>query len=280
LNNSIKLKWLRRNREIEWELTLGISSRRTPDICGKFLTSLSYLDDQGEKWGDTYIKIVGQHFDDYSHWDSINTLLPISGNLHSQIVFPTFVSTPFSFRTSKGASSGVTGLIGEVLVTVFLQTVLKLGPFDIAHLEADSKAPDLCLNIPSKVIADLFRNYTKSEKAADNNNFADIIELSTWNNPIPLECKSRLRNGDRKVRKALEQIIAYWKSVPDMAGYGIFAQIDVVPTSKIRLHLIIPKDGESINVRNIICNSKSSFPKNPTYKEFNTQIGGKLLGSK
>lgn len=274
------LKWLRRDREIEWELTLGISSRRTPDISGKFVTSLSYLDDQGEKWGDTYIKIIGQHFDDYAHWDSISTLLPISGNLLSRIVVPTFVPIPFSSRTYKGASSGVTGLIGEVLVTVYLQSVLNLGPFDIAHLEDDRKAPDLCLNINPKLIADLFRKYTDSRKATDNNNFADILERATWNNPLPLECKSRLRNGNRQVRKALEQLIAYWRNVPDMAGYGIFAQIDVVPTTKIRFHLIAPKDGEFINVRDIICSSTSTFPKNPTYKEFNTQIGGKLLGSK
>ena len=280
MNNSLLYKWLRRDREIKWELTLGISSQRSADINGKFVTSLSYLDDQGEKWGDTYIKIIGQHFDDYAHWDSISTLLPIGGNSNSPIVATSFVHIPFSSRTYKGASSGVTGLIGEVLVTVFLQSVLNLGPFDIAHLEDNGKAPDLCLNIDPKLIADLFRNYTDRENATDNNNFANIIERKKWNNPIPLECKSRLGTGDRRVRKALAQIIAYWKKVPDMAGYGIFAQIDVGPTTKIRFHLIAPKDGELINIRNIICNSNSTFPENPTCCEFNTQIGGKLLGSK
>ncbi len=58
LNNSLLYKWLRHDREIKWELTLGINSQRSADINGNFVTNLSYLDDQGEKWGDTYIKII------------------------------------------------------------------------------------------------------------------------------------------------------------------------------------------------------------------------------
>ncbi len=82
LNNSLMHNWLIRDRKIEWELAL-----------------LSYLDDQGEKWGDSYIKIISQHFDNYAHWDSISTLLPVSGNLLSRSVVPSFVPILFSSHT-------------------------------------------------------------------------------------------------------------------------------------------------------------------------------------
>lgn len=145
--------WLLRSRSIEWELTFGLSGSRKPNIGGTLKTNLSYLDDQGEKWGDTYVKIVGQHYDDYSHWNNVSTLLPIGGGNSDRL----FVPAPFSKRMYKGAAPGVTGLIGEVLVTVLLQTVFRLKPFDMAHLKDDRKAPDICLDIDSSIIANTIR---------------------------------------------------------------------------------------------------------------------------
>lgn len=67
--------WLIRPRKIEWCITMGFNARRKPNIIGTLVTSLAYIDDQGDKWGDTYVKIVGQHYEDYAHWSSYKKLL-------------------------------------------------------------------------------------------------------------------------------------------------------------------------------------------------------------
>lgn len=277
--NTVMDQWLQRPRNIRWEMTLGLSGRRQPNVIGELITNLSYLDDQGEKWGDTYIRIVGQHYDDYAHWNSISTFLPIGGVISSRL----FVPAPFAKRTYKGAAPGVTGLIGEVLVTVFLQTVLRLNPFDMAHLKDDRKAPDLCLDIDSSIIANVFRTNYPARSITENQRVADNIERAIWNYPIPLECKSRRNDGDRQARSAMTQILEYWRQIPDVAGYGIFAQIDVNPITRIRLHFFAPKASEINNVRNIITGNTlgtmlPTLPNDPTCSEFNRMIGVRLLG--
>lgn len=270
-------RWLQRPQHIEWELTVGLNGRRRPNIGGRFITNLSYLDDQGEKWGDTYIKIVGQHFDDYAHWNNISTYLPIGGNTPGRL----FVPAPFTQRIYKDAAAGVTGLIGEVLVTVFLQTVLKLNPLDMAHLKDDRKAPDICLDIDPTTIAFFIRSSHPLRPISENQNIANTISRAIWNYPIPLECKSRRENGDRQVRGAMLQLLEYWRNIPDIAGYGIFAQIDVNPTTKIRLHLLAPQQQEINNVRRIICGNVGrlpALPVKPTYRTFHEMIGVRLLG--
>ncbi len=279
VQNNIMNQWLQRPRHIEWEITLGLSGTRKPNVKGELITNLSYLDDQGEKWGDTYIKIIGQHYDDYAHWNSVSRLLPIGGSSLGKM----FVPAPFSKRKLKGAAPGVTGLIGEVLVTVFLQSVLKLNPFDVAHLNDNRKAPDLCLDIEPGIISKLFITGNQVRPKKENILVANDIDKAVWNYPIPVECKSRRNNGDRQVRNAMLQLLEYWRQVPDMAGYGIYAQIEVNPITKIRLHLLAPKPLQITNVKkiitgNIVGTRLPSLPDEPTCSKFKSIIGGRLLG--
>lgn len=277
--NVVLNNWLLRPRRINWEITMGLSGRRKSNINGEFMTSLSYLDDQGEKWGDTYIKVVGQHYDDYAHWNSISYLLPIGGE-HG---LPNFVPRQFDKRRFKGAAPGVTGLIGEVLATVFFQQILNLGPYDIAHILDNHKAPDICLDIEPIIISDLFRTAHQNRSRYENNRIAQIIERCIWDQPLPVECKSRRNGGDRQIRSALLQLLAYWRKVPLMAGNGIYFQIDVEPLTRLRIHLLIPREEEIENIRLIVTGNveDTGLPKlsaEPNFMEFMEKVGGRLLG--
>lgn len=272
--NMVLNRWLNKQKKFDVEVVLGLSGRKQPLFNTSFFTSLSYIDEQGEKWGDTYIKIIGQHFDDYSHWDDVCYLLPISGERN----FLKFVPLSFSKRDFKGAAPGVTGLIGEVLVTIFFQKVLCISPFDMAHLTSNDKAPDFCLNIQP---LDLFRCLNFRSNPFDSTIFHLI--KSGWSYPLPVECKSRKSRGDRQARSAIIQLISYWKQIPQMAGYGIFAQIDIIPKTKLRLHLLIPKSNEILNVQkiissNIIGTELPQLPQKPTVKQFEEIIGDRLIG--
>ncbi|MHB9010477.1 MAG: hypothetical protein ACYC3E_00590 [Carboxydocellales bacterium] len=210
-DNSILQYWLLKQRRIEWFFTLGLSGRRKPNIKGSFITTLSYLDDQGEKWGDTYIKAVGQHFDDYAHWNAVRMFLPIGGSGFSRVLIP----KPFVRRRYKGAAPGVTGLIGEVLITVFLQNVLRLHPFDMAHLKDSPRlpTPDLCLDIQPNSLANLFNTAIYIRSVFENSMIASDLNSMSWNQPLPIECKSRRDFGNRQARAALLQLLEYWRKV-------------------------------------------------------------------
>ena len=279
--NPILQNWILKQREIKWVVTMGLSGKRRPNITGSFNTTLAYLDDQGEKWGDTYVKVVGQHFDDYANWNAVKMFLPIGGVNFSRVLIP----SPFVRRRDKGAAPGVTGLIGEVLVTVFLQNVLRLHPFDMAHLLNNSKlsSPDLCLDIQPGILAKLFNTAINVRSSNENSRIINILNSISWTYPLPLECKSRRDSGNRQVRAALLQLLAYWRKVPDMAGYGIFAQVDVCPETILRFHLLVPKPSEIQNVRDIIQGKTDgiSLPvlsESPTIKEFDKKVGVRLLG--
>jgi hypothetical protein len=252
---------------------MGFNARRKPNIIGTLVTSLAYIDDQGDKWGDTYVKIVGQHYEDYAHWSSKCILFPIGGTPTSRI----FVPSTFKQRKYKDAAPGITGLIGEVLTTIFLQNIIRIDPFDMAHIIGDNKAPDFCLDIEPRMLGNLFRTATHKRSKLENEAIADYLDSITWNKPLPLECKSRRGKGDRQVRKAMLQILEYWRHVPEMAGYGIFAQIDVNPDTKIRLHVLLPKPKEDDYIRRLISDSEI-LSEEPTIQEFEEYIGGRLIG--
>lgn len=244
-------------------------------------TTLGYLDDQGEKWGDTYIKVVGQHYDDYAHWEDVQQYLPIGGGVTSPV---DFIPQQFNRRRYKGAAHGVTGLIGEVLVTVWLQKVLRLAADEMAHLLDNRKAPDICLDIEPSVLSRLIRNGDcETDLVGGNQQIAQRLEAAFWPAPLPVECKSRRGNGNRAVGDALRQLVAYWREVPDMAGYGIFADVQVVPETHIVLHLLAPKDSEALNVRSMVTGQVAgtgltSLPTTVNYKVFQQFVGGRLLG--
>lgn len=273
-------QWLQRPRPVEWRLILGLDWRSRPVSKGTFNTSLAYLDDQGEKWGGTYVKVVGQHFDDYSHWDAVESLLPLGGPGAPV----TFVPRPFSWREVKGAAPGVTGLIGEVLITVFLQQVLRLSRNEVAHLKEDQTVPDLCLDIEPRAFAALVRIPTDSTRTDwANEQLATQIEQAVWSEPLPVECKSRRSIGARDVKDALRQLVAYWRRIPQMAGHGLFAQINVFPSTVLNLHLTIPAPAEAANVRAIITGQVADtglvpLSEEPTYTEFQDLLGGRLIG--
>lgn len=276
-SNTLILQWLNKPRTITWNVKLGVNTRKKPIISGSYTTTLSYLDDQGEKWGDTFVKVVGQHYDDYSHWSQVSQLLPIGGiTNHLQ----TFVPTPFTGRQFKAAAPGVTGLIGEVLVTTFLQKEINLNPFQIAHIMSNTKAPDLCLDIQPSTLTPLFQKKLTNTKIQT---IINQLNKLTWRNPLPIECKSRRDKGSRQIRAALIQLIEYWRQIPTMAGYGIIAQIDVVPQTVINFHLIMPKPSELINVQSIILGTVSGTTLNPLSNtpkitEFNQLLGGRIIG--
>lgn len=280
-DNSILINWLSKPREIQWFITLGLSGSRKPNIKGSFITTLSYLDDQGEKWGDTYIKVVGQHFDDYAHWNSIRMFLPIGGSGFSKVLIP----KPFVRRRYKEAAPGVTGLIGEVLITVFLQNVLKLHPFDIVHLKDNPghPTPDLCLDIQPNLIVNLFNIAVHLRSISENSRIVSALGSMSWLQPLPVECKSRRDSGNRQVRAALLQLLEYWRKVPSMAGYGVFAQVDLSSNTILRLHLLMPKHSEIQNVRDIILGNITgtllpALSASPTIAEFNQKVGWRLIG--
>lgn len=282
-SQSLVTQWVQRPRTIHWRLYMGLNPKKKPVLEGSFATTLGYIDDQGEKWGDTYVKVVGQHYDDYAHWNDIQSLLPIGGQGTGTI---TYIPSPFTWRQYKGAAHGVTGLIGEVLVTLFLQRELKLKRNELAHLMDGIKGPDLCLDVESAVFVDLLRRPQNDPAIGQRNNTlaGDLEVSSNWLHPLPLECKSKRQNGgDRSVRDALQQLVAYWHEVKEMAGYGIFAQIDVTPVTMIHLHFLAPQRLEVDNVRKIITNdvagtTLTALPPNPTYYQFQHYVGGRLLG--
>lgn len=269
-------QWLNKPRTIHWAVKLGFNTRKKPILTGSFSTTLSFLDDQGEKWGDTFVKVVGQHYDDYAHWSQVRQLLPIGGISNN---LQTFVPNPFTGRQFKGAAPGVTGLIGEVLVTVFLQKEMGLNPLQIAHLMDNTKAPDLCLDIQPSTLAQLFQKHATNHSV---NTLLKHLNGTTWPSPLPMECKSRRDQGSGQIRTALHQLLAYWRQVPKMAGHGIIAQIDVLPQTIINLHLIIPKISELKNVQSIISgqgvHSNLNLPAESKISDFNRLLGGKIVG--
>jgi hypothetical protein len=273
---SLISQWLNKPRTINWAVKLGFNTRKKPLLTGSFSTTLSFLDDQGEKWGDTYVKVVGQHYDDYAHWSQVSQLLPIGGISNN---LQTFVPNPFTGRQFKGAAPGVTGLIGEVLVTVFLQKEIGLSPLQIAHLMDNTKAPDLCLDIQPSTLARLFQKHSTNHSVKT---LLTHLNGITWPSPLPMECKSRRDQGSRQIRTALHQLLAYWRQVPKMAGHGIIAQIDVLPQTIINLHLIIPKISELNNVQSIISGqgvqSNLNLPTDPKISDFDRLLGGRIVG--
>ncbi|MGO4182192.1 hypothetical protein AB4Z17_13490 [Paenibacillus sp. TAF43_2] len=170
-------------------------------------------------------------------------------------------------------------MIGEVLVTVFLQKEIGLNPLQIAHLMDNTKAPDLCLDIQPSNLAPLLQKHSTNQSVQ-----ALLKQLNgmTWNDPLPMECKSRRNQGTRQIRSALHQLLAYWRQVPMMAGHGVIAQIDVVPQTIINLHFIIPKTSELNNVRSIILGQGKhpslNLPTDPKISDFNRLLGGKIIG--
>lgn len=42
-------QWLNKPRTINWAIKLGFNTRKKPLLTGSFSTTLSFLDDQGEK---------------------------------------------------------------------------------------------------------------------------------------------------------------------------------------------------------------------------------------
>ncbi len=270
LINIVDQTWLARPRGSEWKLFLGVNSRRSKPIAsGKYKVTLNYLDNQGNVWGETYIKAVGQHYDDYSNWTAKQPLLPLA---YSSAV-PTFVPKPYEGRMFKDAAPGVTGLIGEVVVTTFLQKVLKLNTFNIAHLKSNHtfQAPDFCLDIHPSVISNLLKHSNRSD-------LINHLASSQWLEPLPLECKGRKSLSINHARAALSQIITYWRNVPSMAGCGLFAQIDILPFTVINIHLLLPKISKAQEIRDIVLGNTSipTLSEYPTLNEFRRLIGGRL----
>lgn len=274
--------WFLQERKIEWTLTFGINSRVKPNIKGDFLCSPLYLDDQGKKWGDTHIRDIGKHYEEYSFWNEVSHLYPIGGHGNTA----RFEISNYTNRRYKGAAPGVTGLIGEVLVTTFLQKVLMLSPLEIAHLvpSKGTKAPDICLDIQPHVLANLLRDKTSLQFRQSNFQLANILESIVWSEPFPLECKSRRNDVDNHMRSALLQLLSYWDSIPEMSGYGMIAQIDVMPVTRLNLYLLFPKSTEILNVKNIIQtryideSNPLNTQRDPKLMDFKRALGGKLLG--
>lgn len=273
--NKVQQAWFYKPRMITWKLYFGVNTRnyrrRAPIATGQYPVTLSYLDSQGDKWGETYIKAVGQHFDDYSNWNTRQFLYPL-GSATSKV--PTFVPLAYEGRFFKEAAPGVTGLIGEVIDTTFFQKILRLRPFDIAHLKSSNtfQAPDFCLNIQPNKIADLL-------PASGNSNLKSHLLSLHWTEPLPVESKGRKDLRRNHARDALSQLITYWRKVPEMAGYGLFTQVDLLPNTAINVHVLAPKATEILNVRNIVSgNITPALQNNPTLDEFKRIIGVRMFG--
>ncbi|WP_042166741.1 hypothetical protein [Paenibacillus gorillae] len=269
---SQRKQWLLRPINIKWNIKLGLRTNNRSILSGSYNTNLSYLDDQGDKWGETYIKYIGQHFEDYAHWGSIYTYAPLEGRLSRK-------PGTFSIREYKDAASGVTGTIGEVLAITFFQNVFGLTAFEMAHLKSSSlyQAPDFCLDIqPSQLVAFLTRH-----------RFTDLTLHNAltglhWGDPLPLETKSRRQNNSggknpSQIKDGLAQLISYWKRVPSVSGYGLIMQVDVFPRTVLNLHLLIPKKNEINNIMSIINGSGTLFPDVITIKEFERIFGGRYV---
>lgn len=234
-SNTITNLWIHTAREFQWNVYLG--SRKNLVAQGKFNTSLSYLDNQGEKWGDTYIRNVGLHYDDYSNWDNKQRWYAIP---RSSI----YVNSPYELRKYKDAAGGVTGLIGEVLTTIFLQKVMKIPPFQIAHIKQSSKikSPDLLVEISMSDIINLL-----SLGGEIDSNLLKKLNTCYINDPIPLECKSR-RYGATRLRDALSQLIEYWTKVNCSIGYGIVVLVNLRPQTSLDLLLLLPQSGKQTDI--------------------------------
>lgn len=110
--NPLYEQWLLSPRKVKWNVKLGLKTNVRAALSGSYTINLAYLDDQGDKWGESYIKYVGQHYEDYAHWSSIYTYAPLEGAISRR-------PGTFSIRKYKDAAPGVTGTIGEVLTISF-----------------------------------------------------------------------------------------------------------------------------------------------------------------
>lgn len=250
-SNFITNLWIHMPREFQWNVFWG--NRNNLIAQGKFNTSLSYLDNQGEKWGDIYIRNEGLHYDDYSNWDSKQRWYAIPES-------SVYVNSPYELRKYKDAAGGVTGLIGEVLTTIFLQKVMKVPPFRIAHIKQSSKikSPDLLVEIS---MSDIINLVSLGEKTDPN--LLNILNTCSINDPVPLECKSR-RYGATRLRDALSQLIDYWTAVNCSIGYGIVVLVNLRPQTSLDLLLFLPKSDKQMD----IIKTTNSWDVNLTEKLF------------
>lgn len=231
--------WYDLPREFEWRLFLG--NHRRPVTNGMFVSSLSVISNLGEKWGDTYIRDVGLHYDDYSNWESKQRLYPIHGN-------NLYINSEYELRKFKDAAGGVTGLIGEVLTVTFLQKILNIPPYHIAHIKQTSKmkSPDLLVQLKKEglINAISFKKYNNDEILTNLVNYP-------FSCPFPLECKSR-RYGASRLRDALIQLVDYWKIVNSSAGFGMVALINLIPKTSLDILVFLPRDNKQLDIMNVI----------------------------
>jgi len=258
--------WLHFPRVIDWKLYMG--KKRNLIVEGHFQSSLTYINNQGEKWGDTYIREVGMHYDDYANWDSRQRFHPIPAS-------GIYVNSPYELRLFKDAAGGVTGLIGEVLTVIFLQKSMNIPPYHIAHIKQTSKikSPDFLVQINQKEIYDLISGRAPQAKILTE------VSRCTIDTPMPIECKSR-RNGTTRLSSALMQLVDYWRVVNSSAGYGIAALINLVPQTSIDFLLFLPKPGEQKKIIKTIQSdfiSSDNKVKNFTEKHFFEKLGGYFL---
>jgi len=262
--------WLHLPRQVTWNLYLG--NRVNLVAKGKFDVSLCHVNIQGDQWGDTYIRDVGLHYDDYSNWDS-------KQRLHAIPKSTVYVTSPYELRKFKDAAGGVTGLIGEVLTTIFLQKVLRIPPYHIAHIKQSStiKSPDLLVQTD---IANI-KNLLSSSKYLADPDLPDKLDIYSLTNPLALECKSR-RNNTTRLRDALVQLIDYWKAIHHSIGYGMVSLVDLKPQTHMDFLLFLPLNGKQSDILNIInstlfIDSNSGEVINLKERNFFDKLGGCFL---
>jgi hypothetical protein len=276
--------WYAKGRKINWALHFGLEKKSVPAITGSFYVTPHYLDDQGEKWGDTHVQDIGKYFDEYSHWFNRQRMHPIGGTDGP----PHFEINGFNIRQFKSAAHGVTGLLGEVLVTILFQDELNIKPNNIAFLSVgNEKTPDIVLDIEPSLFSNLIRSKSDSSNYRlhkQNLTRASIIDSFNWEEPVPVECKSSRTEHSGDMRKALQQLLSYWSIIDSMAGIGLFAQINVIPTARIDLFLLVPENHQKqldilrIARRDVWNTSLVRLSEDPLLHEIKEAIGGKFLG--
>ncbi|MGZ4112320.1 MAG: hypothetical protein ACXVP5_07790, partial [Tumebacillaceae bacterium] len=122
------LNFLTSSKPIRWRLVMGINNPLSV-AEGTFYTTLAHLDFRGMIWGESLILNIGQHHSVYE--GDISNIL--CGKLEPN---PT---SDFKRHKLKKAASGITGGIGEVLLSLFFQHVLELSDCELSHIEATSK---------------------------------------------------------------------------------------------------------------------------------------------
>jgi hypothetical protein len=206
--------------------------------------------DHVSRWAGSYqVLSMGEHYNSYVVDAERLAFPPVAG-------FP--VAAPFVPLPDKIRAPSVTGNIGEAVTALVLRHVFRTRLDECLHIKPNAgyagwKSPDFSAALRARVAAWLgFR--------------AQPLVSVVNEGPIwwPVESKARhSRDGfEGAADAAFRQLIAYWITLPQVAGYGVICCLAYGEQQLIRITILVPdqrrelgrlliSDGNSVNVNRV-----------------------------